>query len=110
MVDFALAVPAEICATLGQRARARRLLLNLSADELAARVGISTKTLSNFERTGHCTLATFVRILEALDALPDVQNVLLSQSLSIDTMRQKAALRTRQRAYTRARKPPGAAQ
>lgn len=84
MVDFALAVPDEVCVAFGERARARRLMLNLSVDELAARVGISTKTLGNFERTGRCTLETFVRVLEALGALPDLQNVLLTQSSTIE--------------------------
>jgi transcriptional regulator with XRE-family HTH domain len=104
MVDFAIAIPDEVCIAFGERARARRLMLNLSVDELAARVGISTKTLGNFERTGRCTLETFVRVLEALGALPDLQNVLLTQSSTIEDMRQKAAVRTRQRAYTKARK------
>jgi transcriptional regulator with XRE-family HTH domain len=52
MADFELSTPDEVCATVGERARARRLQLNLSVEELAARVGISTKTLSNFERKG----------------------------------------------------------
>ncbi len=104
MVDFAIAIPDEVCIAFGERARARRLMLNLSVDELAARVGISAKTLGNFERTGRCTLETFVRVLEALGALPDLQNVLLTQSSTIEDMRQKAAVRTRQRAYTKARK------
>jgi transcriptional regulator with XRE-family HTH domain len=104
MVDFALAVPDEVCVAFGERARARRLMLNLSVDELAARVGISNKTLGNFERTGRCTLETFVRVLEALGALPDLQNVLITPSLTIEDMRQKAAVRTRQRAYTKTRK------
>jgi transcriptional regulator with XRE-family HTH domain len=104
MVDFAIAIPDEVCIAFGERARTRRLMLNLSVDELAARVGISAKTLGNFERTGRCTLETFVRVLEALGALPDLQNVLLTQSSTIEDMRQKAAVRTRQRAYTKARK------
>lgn len=104
MVDFVLAIPDEVCAALGERARARRLLLNLAVEELAARVGISDKTLSNFERTGRCTLETFVRVLEALGALPDLQHVLLAHSTTIEDMRQKAAVRTRQRAYTKVRK------
>lgn len=104
MVDFALAVPDEVCLTFGERARARRLMLNLSVDELAARVGISNKTLSNFERTGRCTLETFVRVLEALGALPDLQNVLITQPLSVEDLRLRAAVRTRQRAYTKSRK------
>lgn len=104
MVDFALAVPDEVCVAFGERARARRLMLNLSVDELAARVGISNKTLGNFERTGRCTLESFVRVLEALGALPDLQNVLITPSLTIEDMRQKAVVRTRQRAYTKTRK------
>jgi len=104
MVDFALALPDEICAELGKRVRSRRLTLNLPVEELALRVGISDKTLSNFERTGRCTLETFVRILESLNALPDLATVLVTQSRSIDDMRQKAAVSTRQRAYTKTRK------
>ena len=104
MVDFALALPEEVCSELGQRARARRLALNVSVDELAQRVGLSNKTLGNFERTGRCTLETFVRILEALNALSDLSPVLVMQSRSIEGMRQKAEVATRQRAYTRDRK------
>ena len=99
MVDFALALPDEVCAELGSRARARRILLNLSVEELSARVGISSKTLGNFERTGRCTLETFVRILEVLNAMPDLQPVLVTQVQSIDDMRSKAATSQRKRAY-----------
>ena len=91
---------------MGQRVRARRLSLNISVDELAQRIGISNNTLGNFERTGRCTLETFVRVLEAFNALPDLASVLLTQSRSIEDMRQKAAVSTRQRAYTKARKTP----
>jgi transcriptional regulator with XRE-family HTH domain len=104
MVDFALALPEEICAELGKRTRTRRLTLNLSVQELALRVGISDKTLSHFERTGRCTLETFVRILESLNALPDLTAVLVTQSRSIEDMRQKAAMNHRQRAYTKTRR------
>ena len=105
MVDFSLALPQEVCAELGQRARARRILLNLSVDELAARIGVSNKTLGNFERTGRCTLETFARILEALNASPDLASVLLTQSRSIQAMRAQQSAAPRQRAY---RKPASA--
>lgn len=106
MVDFALALPEEVCLEMGRRVRARRLALNISVDELAQRVGISNNTLGNFERTGRCTLETFVRILEALNALADLALVLVTRAHSIEDMRQKAAASTRQRAYTKTRKPP----
>lgn len=103
-MNFDLALPDEVCSELGRRTRARRLMLNLSVQELALRVGISDKTLSNFERTGRCTLETFVRILEALNALPDLAPVLVTQTRSIEDMRQKAASSIRQRAYKKNRK------
>jgi transcriptional regulator with XRE-family HTH domain len=99
MPDFSLAMPNEICAELGARARARRVLLNVSVDELAERIGVSSRTLGNFERTGKCTLETFVRILETLNATVDLQSVLVTQTQTIDEMRAKAATATRQRAY-----------
>lgn len=104
MVNFALALPDEVCLELGQRARVRRLALNVSVDEMAQRVGISNKTLGNFERSGRCTLETFVRILEALNAMSDLSEVLVMQSKSIEEMRQKAEVSTRQRAYNKVRR------
>ena len=80
------------------------MALNVSVEELAQRVGISSNTLGNFERTGRCTLETFVRVLESLNALPDLASVLVTQTRSIEDMRQKAAVSTRQRAYTKTRK------
>ncbi len=102
MPDFSLAIPTEICAELGARARARRIQQNVSVDELAARIGVSNKTLGNFERTGRCTLETFVRVLEALNATAELQPVLVTQSRSIEDMRAKASTSTRQRAYRKA--------
>ncbi len=106
MVNFALALPEEICQEMGQRTRTRRVSLNISVEELAQRVGISSNTLGNFERTGRCTFETFVRVLEALDALPDLASVLKTQPRSIEDMRRNAAASTRQRAYTKTRKVP----
>jgi len=104
MIDFSLALPDEVCSELGHRARVRRLALNVSVDEMAQRVGISNKTLGNFERSGRCTLETFVRLLEALNAMSDLSEVLVMQSRSIEEMRLKAEVSTRQRAYNKVRK------
>lgn len=105
MLDFSLALPDEVAVELGIRARARRILLNLSLDEMAARINVSNKTLANFERTGRCTLNLFIRILEALNALVDLQSVLITQTRSIPDMRAKAVASTRQRAYRKALTP-----
>ena len=103
-MDFALSLPGEICAELGARARARRVLMNVSVEEMAQRIGVSGQTLSNFERTGKCTLVTFVRVLESLNAASDLQSVLVRQIRTIDDMRAKSALQSRQRAYRRSGK------
>lgn len=71
---------------------------------MAQRVGISNKTLGNFERSGRCTLETFVRLLEALNAMSDLSEVLVMQSKSIEAMRLKAEVSTRQRAYNKVRR------
>ena len=106
MPDFSLALPNEVCVELGQRARARRVALNVSVEDLAARIGISDRTLRNFEQSGRCTLQTFARVLEALNALPDLEPVLLTQSHSIEEMRQHARGRQRKRAYRKQPVPP----
>lgn len=98
MPDFSLLLPDEVSSELGRRARVRRLALDLPVEELAARIGISDRTLRSFEQTGRCTLETFVRILEALNAMQDLQGVLLTETRSIDDMRAQAQGRQRQRA------------
>jgi transcriptional regulator with XRE-family HTH domain len=98
MPDISLALPDEACVELGRRARVRRLALNLPVEELAARIGVSDRTLRSFELSGRCTLSTFVRILEALNALADLQSVLVTQTRSIQDMRMQAQVRQRKRA------------
>lgn len=105
-MDFSLSLPSEICIELGTRARARRVRMNISVEELARRIGVSDQTVSNFERTGKCTLATFVRILESLNATPDLDNILVPETRSIEEMRAKSAAASRQRAYRKVRNAP----
>ena len=103
MPNISLLTPDEVCSELGSRARARRLSLNIALEELAARIGVSDRTLRSFEKTGRCNLSTFVRVVEALGALSDLQPVLAAELRSINEMRQQVQSRQRQR--TR-RKPP----
>ncbi|MEX3957766.1 helix-turn-helix domain-containing protein [Trinickia sp. EG282A] len=99
MSAFSLALPDEICRELGQRVRDRRVGMNLPALELAARIGVSHRTVLRFEATGKCTLDTFVKILEALGAIEDLQPVLAAPVQSIAEMRERATASTRKRAY-----------
>lgn len=104
-MDFSLALPDEVCAELGSRVRARRLQLNISVAELAQRSGLSQPTVSTLERSGRCTLVSFARVLEALNAMSDLQPVLAGKTRSIQEMRANAAVRERKRSYPKARKP-----
>lgn len=72
---------------------------------MAQRIGVSHQTLSHFERTGKCTLTTFVRVLEALNATPDLQPVLVREVHSIEDMRANSATSHRRRAYRKAKGP-----
>lgn len=73
MVHFGLATTDEIAEELAAKLRAHRLAQNIPQSELAARAGISHKTLTTFEQSGKVSLDVFLRIVAALG---------LSESLS----------------------------
>lgn len=57
-------------------------------------------------RSGHrtalrFTLQTFVQVLEVLHAQSDLSTVLVLRSTSLEIMRRKSEIATRQRAYTK---------
>ncbi|MDZ4835161.1 MAG: helix-turn-helix transcriptional regulator [Candidatus Melainabacteria bacterium] len=82
MLHFGLASTDEIAEELASRLRAHRLAQNLQQSELAARAGISRKTLTTFEKSGKVSLDVFLRIVAALG---------LSDSLStLFELRQKS--------------------
>jgi transcriptional regulator with XRE-family HTH domain len=66
MNHFGLATTDEIAEELATRLRACRLAQNLQQSELAARAGISRKTLTTFEQSGKVSLDIFLRIVAAL--------------------------------------------
>lgn len=58
----------EVLVELGARARALRLLRDLSQGELAERAGLGVATIQRFEKTGHVSLENVYRIAIALSA------------------------------------------
>ena len=52
-----------------ERARSRRVALNLTQAELSARSGVPLGTLKRFELTGEVAFNTMLALAEALDAL-----------------------------------------
>lgn len=66
---FEFMTPQELAAELGSRLRNLRIRQLLDQRELAARAGISTRTLITLEQGRGSTVETLLRVLKALDSL-----------------------------------------
>jgi len=60
---------------LADRAKDRRLMMNLSQEGLARRAGISTGTIKRFEKTGHVSIDSLLKIALVLEALDEFEAV-----------------------------------
>ena len=61
MLDSILKAPQEIRRDIAARAQARRLALNMSQKELAARSGVSLGSVKRFETTGEALAFPYAR-------------------------------------------------
>ena len=66
MVSFVFPSAEEISCDLAAKLRKRRLDERLTQEGLSRRSGVSLGTLKKFERTGRISLASFVRLVIAL--------------------------------------------
>lgn len=98
-VHFELAAPDEIAREFGNRIRAHRLAQNLQQSELAARAGVSERSLRNFERSGRGSFDLFLRVALALGLIDSMSNLFEIRSKSIKDM--ERASQKRQRASRR---------
>jgi transcriptional regulator with XRE-family HTH domain len=96
---FELATSQEVALELGRRLRARRLSLNQSQQETAARAGVSPGALRNLERTGLVTVEVLLRVASTLGLLDQLESVFIVQPVSIEQM--EAASHSRRRASRR---------
>jgi transcriptional regulator with XRE-family HTH domain len=103
MFDFILSTPSEICAELGRRLRARRLMQEWSQLELAQRAGLSVGTIKNLEGKGQASLESFVQVVAALGLADDLGELFRIKTVSIAAM-QQAQKANRQRAPRRSAK------
>jgi len=103
MFDFMMATAPEICAELGRRLRARRLMQGWSQVELAQRAGLSSGTIKNLESKGQASLASVIQIVAALGLADDLGELFRLKVASIAAM-EKAELANRRRAPRRAAK------
>ncbi len=99
-MHFGLATTNEIAEELAKRLRAHRLAQNLRQSELAARAGISLKTLTTFEQSGRVSLDILLRVVSALGLSESLSTLFEIKQQSIREM--ELAEKQRQRA---SRKP-----
>jgi DNA-binding XRE family transcriptional regulator len=71
-MDFSIMSDPSILAELGARVQRHRLNRNITQDDLAAHAGVSRTVVQRLEQGRGCTLKGFVRILRALDMLPQL--------------------------------------
>ncbi len=93
---FDLATAQEVATELGQRLRTRRLSLNQSQADTAARAGVSVGALRNLERTGLVTVEVLLRVAGTLGLLQQLEPVFVTRPVSIEQM--EAASHSRRRA------------
>ena len=75
-VHYSIATPEQVTADLGATLARIRLSQNLSQLDLAARAGITEKTLRNLEKGNGASLNTFIRLLQALGLGNHLENLL----------------------------------
>jgi transcriptional regulator with XRE-family HTH domain len=94
-LHFGLSTSDEIALEFGKRLRAHRLAQNLQQDELAARAGVSQRSLSNLERSGLASLDVFLRIAIALGLVESMESLFELRPKSIKAMEQASKKRLR---------------
>ena len=99
MLHFGLASTDETAEELGKRLRAHRLAQNLQQAELAARAGISRRTLIDFEHSGRGSFDVFLRVAMALGLIESMSSLFELKPKSISDM--EKASEKRQRASRR---------
>lgn len=78
IIQLNVRTTADICLSVAQRVKLRRLELNLTQQGLALRADVNIETYRRFERTGEISLLNLAKIAFALDALNDF-DMLFSQ-------------------------------
>jgi transcriptional regulator with XRE-family HTH domain len=96
---FELATTDEIAREFGNRLRAHRLAENMQQSDLAARAGISLRTLGDLERSGRGSFDVFLRVAMALGLIESMSSLFELKPKSIKDM--EKASQKRQRASRR---------
>lgn len=88
----------EVLQELGRRLREHRLTLNLTAETVAERAGLSVNTVLNAEKGKNPTMETVVRLLRVMGRLDTLEGFLASPTLSPMDLLRRGTRKKRQRA------------
>jgi transcriptional regulator with XRE-family HTH domain len=95
----------NVVGAIGHRARELRLARGLRQEELASRAGVGVATVRRFEKTGHASLESVVRIAIALRAETSFEKLFEAPPYrSIDDALARPGIVQRQRAPRRSGK------
>lgn len=103
-MSLTLKTPQEIQAGIARRFKARRLDMNLTQGELAARSGVTVSSLKRFERAGLIALESLLDLALVLNCLDDFDKLAAESQRASDAPSLDALLTTpapRQRATRR---------
>jgi len=103
-MSLVLATTDEILQSIGQRLRTQRLAQGLTQHELAQMAGLSLGALRTLESSGHSSLETLVRAVQALGLVDEMEPLFAPKRQTIAQMEQIEVAHQRQRAPRR-RKP-----
>ena len=98
MVDFNLITPNDLLSQIAERAREKRLSLNLTQASLSERSGVSLGVLKKFERTGKISWESLLKLALVLDSLSEFAALFPAKPLqSYVTLDQILKQKTRKR-------------
>ncbi|WP_198084157.1 helix-turn-helix domain-containing protein [Variovorax sp. E3] len=85
-MDFEFSIAEEVCAELGARIRAQRLMQGISQRDLAQRAGVSYGTVRHIETTGQASMDSFIRVVHSLGLIGELQSLFKLNVRSIADM------------------------
>ena len=101
MISIEFITPQEMVHKIAEKAKAKRLSLDLSQKTLSAKSGVSYGVLKKFEKTGQSSLESLLKLALVLKALNDFKPLfdpnLPIHALSLDELMQDDTKRKRGR-------------
>lgn len=93
MISIDLTTPQEMLQKIAEKAKTKRLALDLSQATLSARSGVSYGVLKKFERTGQISLESLLKLALVLKSMSDFNTLFApskpEEALSLDELIQE---------------------